>query len=271
MSSKPIPFTRRDARQGTVWLKSAYAMFRHAPLAWLALLFAYYLLVAVAGFGPWAMIGQVVAGLLKPVFAVGFLAAAWTQERGGKPKLEHLFRGFRSNLYALIALGVVFLVGMTLAILSTTLIDGGMLIAVFSGAERPTEEMLAGGKLQLALLLGALCALPTLLALWFAPALVVFHDAGALTALSHSLSAAMANWRPVAVYGITVFTLGGVLPGLVISIAQLFGEAVAGLLGVFLVVPYLFAFITTLHISDYVSFRDVFHAGEPNSSPASAG
>ena len=198
-------------------------MFRHAPLAWLALLFAYYLLVAVAGFGPWAMIGQVVAGLLKPVFAVGFLAAAWTQERGGKPKLEHLFRGFRSNLYALIALGVVFLVGMTLAILSTTLIDGGMLIAVFSGAERPTEEMLAGGKLQLALLLGALCALPTLLALWFAPALVVFHDAGALTALSHSLSAAMANWRPVAVYGITVFTLGGVLPGLVISIRRIPG------------------------------------------------
>ena len=75
MSRKPIPFTRRDARQGTVWLKSAYAMFRHAPLAWLALLFAYYLLVAVAGFGPWAMIGQVVAGLLKPVFAVGFLPA----------------------------------------------------------------------------------------------------------------------------------------------------------------------------------------------------
>jgi uncharacterized membrane protein len=238
-------------------------MFRQAPLAWLALLFTYYLMVAVAGLGPWASVGQIVAGLLKPVFAVGFLAAAWTQERGGKPKFEHLFRGFRSNLYALVALGVVFLSGMTLAVLSTVLVDGGTLIAVFSGVEKPTEEMLAGGKPQLALLLGVLCALPTLLALWFAPALVVFHDAGAATALATSLAAALANWRPVAVYGIAVFGLGGVLPGLVLSIAQLFGEAIAGLVGVFLIVPYLFAFIATLHISDYLSFRDVFHANEP--------
>ncbi|HKE41445.1 MAG TPA: BPSS1780 family membrane protein [Casimicrobiaceae bacterium] len=266
MNRAPIAFTRHDARRGIAWLKAAYAMFRRAPLAWLFLLFTYYLLVAIAGLGPWAAIGQVIAGLLKPVFAVGFLAAAWTQERGGKPKLEHLFRGFRSNLYALIALGVVFIVGMTLAVLSTMLVDGGIVIGVVSGAVKPTEEMLAGGKPQLALLLGALCALPTLLALWFAPALVVFHDAGAVTALGTSLTAAMANWRAVAAYGIAVFALGGVLPGLALSIAQFFGESVAGLLGVFLVVPYLFAFVATLHISDYVSFRDVFHADEPMAS-----
>ena len=263
MNRVPIAFTRRDARHGIVWLKAAYAMFRQAPLVWLLVLFTYYLLVAIAGLGPWAPIGQVVAGVLKPVFAVGFLAAAWTQERGGRPKLEHLFRGFRSNLYALIALGFVFIVGMTLAVLSTMLVDGGMLIGVVSGSVKPTEQMLAGGKPQLALLLGALCALPTVLALWFAPALVVFHDAGAVTALGTSLTAAMANWRAVAVYGIAVFALGGVLPGLALSIAQLFGEAIASLLGVFLVVPYLFAFVATLHISDYVSFRDVFHADEP--------
>ena len=29
-----------------------------------------------------------------------------------------------------------------------------------------------------------------------------------------------------------------------------------------LVVPYLFAFVATLHISDYVSYRDVFHGDE---------
>jgi hypothetical protein len=271
MKRAAIPFTRHDARHGLVWLKSAYAMFRQAPLAWLVLLFTYYVLVAFAGLGPWASVGQIVAGLLKPVFAVGFLAAAWTQERGGRPKLEHLFRGFRSNLYALIALGIVFLCGMTLAVLSTILVDGGTIIAVFSGAEKPTEEMLAGGKPQLALLLGALCALPTLLAIWFAPALIVFHDAGAAAALATSLTAAVANWRPVMVYGIAVFALGGVLPGLALSIAQLFGEAFASLLAVFLIVPYLFAFIATLHISDYVSFRDVFHAGEPNNALKESG
>jgi hypothetical protein len=265
MSRQPIPFARLDARHGIAWLQQAYTMFRHAPLAWLLLLFTYYFLVALAEFGPWARIGQFVAPVLKPLFAVGFLAAAWTQERGGSPKFEHLFRGFRSNLYALIPLGIVFLVGMTLAVLATTLVDGGALIAVLSGVEKPSEAMLGSGQLQVAMVFGGLCALPTLLALWFAPALVVFRDAGAVTALGTSLMAALANWRPVAVYGLVVLALGGVLPGLVLTIAQLFGDAVAGLLAMFLVVPYLFAFIATLHISDYVSYRDVFHADEPSS------
>ena len=104
--------------------------------------------------------------------------------------------------------------------------------------------------------------MPTLLALWFAPALVVFDDAGALHAMGTSLRAAVANWKPIALYGFTVFALGGVLPGLAFAIAQLFGEVAAGVLFLFVVVPYLFAFIATLHISDYVSYRDVFHADE---------
>ena len=238
-------------------------MFKRNPLAWLLLLFTYYLLVGLAELGPWARIGQVVAPILKPVFAVGFLAAAWTQERGGSPKFEQLFRGFRSNLYALIPLGIVFLAGMTLAVLATTLVDGGKLVGLLSGAEKPSEETILGGRLQLAMLFGGLCAIPALFALWFAPALVVFEDAGAMTALGTSFRAAIANWRPIATYGSLVFAFGGVLPGLVLSIGQILGDTVAGMLALFVVLPYLFAFIATLHISDYVSYRDVFHADEP--------
>ncbi len=263
MSQPPIRFARRDARQGIEWLKQASAMFKRNPLAWLFLLFTYYLLIGVAELGPWARVGQVVAPVLKPLFAVGFLAAAWTQERGGSPKLAHLFRGFRSNLYALVPIGIVFLAGITLAVLATSLVDGGTLIGMLSGTEKPSEAVVLSGRLQLAMLFGGLCALPTLLALWFAPALVVFEDAGAGTALATSFRAAVANWRPVATYGSLVFAFGGVLPGLVLSIGQLLGETVAGMLALFLVLPYLFAFVATLHISDYVSYRDVFHPDEP--------
>ncbi len=238
-------------------------MFRRNPLAWLLLLFTYYLIVGLAELGPWARVGQIVAPILKPLFAVGFLAAAWTQERGGAPKFEHLFQGFRSNLYALIPLGVVFLAGMTLAVLATSLVDGGKLIGMLSGTERPTEETLLGGQLQLAMLFGGACALPTLFALWFAPALVVFEDAGAAAALGTSFRAAIANWRPVTIYGALVFAFGGVLPGVVLTVGQLLGDTVAGILALFVVLPYLFAFIATLHVSDYVSYRDVFHPDEP--------
>ena len=261
-STVSIPFARRDARNGIVWIRRAYAMFRAAPLRWLLLLFSYYLVIGLLEVGPVQAVGQFVAPLLKPVFAVGFLAAAWSQERGIAPRFEHLFRGFRSNLLALVPLGAVFLVGITLALIATALVDDGRLMALISGAEKPTEEALASGPVQLAMLFGAVCAVPSLLALWFAPALVVFNDAGAVRALGTSLRAAIANWRPIGVYCLAVIVLGLVLPILAISIARLFGDAVAGLVALFVVVPYLFTFVAALHISDYVSYRDVFHADE---------
>ena len=268
-STVSIPFARRDARNGIVWIRRAYAMFRAAPLRWLLLLFSYYLLIGLLELGPVQAVGQFVAPLLKPVFAVGFLAAAWSQERGIAPRFEHLFRGFRSNLLALVPLGAVFLVGITLALIATALVDDGRLMALISGAEKPTEEALASGPVQLAMLFGAVCAVPSLLALWFAPALVVFNDAGAVRALGTSLRAAIANWRPIGVYCLAVMVLGLVLPIFAISIAHLFGDAVAGLVALFVVVPYLFTFVAALHISDYVSYRDVFHADEAPPGKAS--
>jgi len=271
VSNVSIPFARRDARNGIVWLKRAYAMFRAAPLRWLLLLFTYYLLIGLLEFGPLQAVGQFIAPLLKPVFSVGFLAAAWSQERGIAPRFEHLFRGFRSNLLALVPLGAVFLAGITLAVIATALVDDGRLMALMSGAEKPTEEALASGPIQLAMLFGVACAMPSLLALWFAPALVVFNDAGAVRALGTSLRAAIANWRPIGVYCIAVFVLGGVLPVFALSIAHLFGDAVAGAVALFVVVPYLFTFVAALHISDYVSYRDLFHSAEslPETPPDS--
>ena len=114
------------------------------------------------------------------------------------------------------------------------------------------------------MLLAALCAIPTLLALWWAPALVVFQDLGALEALRVSLRAALANWRPIARYALTVFLFGGVLPTLAGTLISLILPGAAGrALAVGLMLPYVFFFVATLHISDYVSYRDVFHAGEP--------
>jgi hypothetical protein len=267
----PIPFVRRDARRGLFWLKRAHAMFRGAPVRWLWLLVVYYLLVALTELGPWPSIGKLAASVLKPVFAVGFLAAAWSQERGGRPALADLFRGFRSNLWALLPLGVVFFGGMMLAVWATSLIDGGALVTWFAGGEEPSEDLQMSGRVQLAFLFGVACALPTLLALWFAPALVVFHDAGAMSALSTSLRAALANWRPAAVFGLAVLFYGGVLPALGWTLVQMVGETAGTVLALGVVVPYMLVFLATFQISDYVAYRDVFHADEPPTVDAPSG
>jgi hypothetical protein len=256
-----IPFARRDAWRGMFWLRRAYSMFRAAPLRWLLLSALYYLLFACAQLGPWP--AKFAAALLKPVFVVGFLAAAWGQERGGKPQIADLFRGFRSNLRALLPLGLVFFVGMTLAVGATALIDGGALLTWGSGGEEPSEEVLSSGRLQLAMLTGIVCALPTLLALWFAPALVVFHDAGVLTALGTSLRAALTNWRPVAVFGIAILFYGGVVPTLGEALARLLDAPASTVVELALLLPYALIFLATFQIADYVAYRDVFHADEP--------
>ena len=93
------------ALHGVTWLRDAFRMVSQARLQWLLLLFLYYLVLGTIDLVPF--VGQIFAPILKPVFAVGFLAAAWAQERGGRPQLRHLFQGFRSNLWALVPLGIL--------------------------------------------------------------------------------------------------------------------------------------------------------------------
>ena len=271
VSARDIPFARHPATRGAAWLKESYARFRKARVAWIVLLFTYYGVLLLADMIPF--IGGIAAPLLKPVFAVGFLAAAWTQERGGVPSLRQFFQGFRSNVWALITLGVVFVAGITAAIAVTAAIDGGKLFEVVTNpapaeldqdaAAQRLADALGDPQVQLGMVCAALCAIPTLLALWWAPALVVFQDAGALTALAVSLRAALANWRPILRYALSVFFFGGLLPTLAGTVIALVIPAPVGrALGLALMLPYVFCFVATLHISDYVSYRDVFHSGE---------
>jgi len=207
--------------------------------------------------------GPLVLMVLRPVFTVGFLAAAWTQERGGKPEVRHLFRGFGSNLWALLPVGIVLIVGLTLAVLSTALVDGGVLLdAITSNAIRD-EPFPANQHVEGAMLVGIVVALFTILAIWFAPALIVFQDCGPWQAMQLSLRAALANWRPVAVYGLLLFFCGGVVPGLAVALIKLTVPPPAAVYVTLLTVfPYFCLFVAAQTISDYIAYRDIFHAGE---------
>jgi hypothetical protein len=265
-----IPFARRDAAHGALWLRQAFVMLWANRVRWLLLLLAYYVLMWTLKSVPY--LGPFVAPMLKPVFAVGFLAAAWSQERGGHPEAKHLFAGFRANLRALVPLGIVFVVGMTGAIAATSIVDGGKLLSVMSGTAVVDEAFVAGGDSQAAMLFGALCALPVLLASWFAPALVVFQDCGVARALATSLRAAVSNWRAVVVYGLLLFFYGAVLPGFAVAIiAALMSTEADYTVVVVVLLPYFALLIATLHISDYVSYRDIFHPDArpvPDEAPA---
>jgi hypothetical protein len=264
----PIEFVRYSGRRGGIWLKDAAAMLATARVPWLMLLLFYYLIQLMVSIIPLA--GPLAMMVLRPVFTVGFLAAAWTQERGGTPELRHLFRGFGSNLWALSPLGVVLILGTTIAVLSTALVDGGVLLDAITSSSKPDEALVANTRVEGAMLMAILFALPTILAVWFAPALIVFQDCGPWRAMRTSLRAALANWRPVAVYGLLLFLCGAVLPGFAVAVIALVVPAPAAPYVIALtVVPYVFLFVAAQTISDYIAYRDIFHAGEPSAdSPA---
>lgn len=271
-TARDIPFTRYDGRRGVAWLVESFAMFSRHRLPWIGMLFGYYVALLIVELVPW--LGVFVAPIIKPVLSVGFLAAAWTQERGGKPGMRMLLQGFGANLTALVPLGIVFVAGISIALGATALIDGGQLLDMLYGAgpaadadstaaAHRVQETLLETRVQLAMVFGALCALPTILALWWAPALVVFQDARLGTALGASLRAAVANWRAAARYALGVLVVGAIVPTFITTaIALIVPPPINATLAAILVLPYLTFFVATLHISDYVSYRDVFHAGE---------
>jgi hypothetical protein len=278
-SGTDIPFTRHDGRRGIAWLRQSYAMFVRYRLAWIGLLLAYYVSLLAVDALPW--IGALLAPMIKPVLSVGFLAAAWTQERGGKPAIGMLLRGFGANVRALLPLGIVFVVGISVALGATALVDGGQFLDMLYGAPpagdtdasiaaRHIQQTLGTPRVQLAILFGALCALPTLMALWWAPALVVFHDAGLVAALRASFRAAAANWRAALRYALAVLVLGAIVPTVITATLALVVPApLNATVAAFVVLPYVAFFVATLHISDYVSYRDVFHAEEGNQAASS--
>jgi hypothetical protein len=280
MNAAPgIAFVRHSGSRGIHWFKEAYAMLSMHRLRWVTLLLMYYLLLGVIDLVPY--VGQLAVPLLKPVFAVGFLAAAWAQERGHAPEPRQLFEGFRSNLWALLPLGLFLLLGILLAISGSALLDGGKLVSFLTnppappaeGAEAPADaptadSVLGESRVQAGMLFAGLLGVPVVLALWFAPALVVFQDCGAGQAIATSLRAALANWQPILVYGVLVFFWGGLVPGVSATLIAMIAPKSIGFIVVLLgLLPYVCLFTATLHISDYVAYRDIFHAGESGPSP----
>ena len=119
------------------------------------------------------------------------------------------------------------------------LITGVGVFAVMAGGG---QDAAATGAAALTILLAVLIALalsmPLLMAVWFAPPLVVFHDLGAVEAMKASFTGCLRNVVPFLVYGIVALVL-------------LFVAMLPLLLGLLVATPVLLASI-------YTSYRDVY-------------
>lgn len=244
------------ARRGWRWLFEGFMIFRKKPTLLSFLVVGYWVIMLLINAVPW--IGQVVATVLIPVFSVSLMNACRLVSQGGPLPPQLLFSGFDRNPRALVVLGVIYLLCSLGIVAATALIDGGMLFKLLLFGTRPEQQVLLDSHILLAIQVALALFIPVMLAYWYAPVLVAWHDLPPGKALFFSLIAALRNWRVFMVYAVAVLIFGAFLPGVALAFIERLlaqaGDLFASVLTLFAIL----ILLPTLYASFYVSYRDVF-------------
>ena len=246
------------AARGARWLGDGWRLFRAAPLGWLAIVLAYWLVMTVISMVP--LLGVAVAGILVPGMSVGFMAAARAAERGGRLELALLLEGLRQAPRPQLILGAAYLASLALVLAATSLADGGALARWMMTGQRPDDSVLQSSDFAAAMAVAALLYAPVMMMFWFAPTLVAWHATPPAKALFFSFAACLMNWRAFIAYGGAAALVTLVLPFIALSALVLVSGGSLRLDAMALVFPLLILLLPTLLASFYASYRDVFGA-----------
>lgn len=229
------------AERGLQWLVSGWRLFLKAPGVWLGitvvLLVATLLLIIMPqqfDLSLLSMCGQFAIAFLMPVVTAGLLGGCRSLMQGEALHFADIFAGFKQNTRNLLIVGVLSLLGHAAIGLLMVGLGGNAMPAVEPGA------LPALGGMLFALLLGTLLLLPLAMALWFAPALVMFHHMGPVAALKCSFIGCLKNTLPFLIYGIVGLVL-------LLMVIPTFG------LGLLVLIPVIVG-------SVYASYCDVYTA-----------
>lgn len=225
------------ARSGPAWLAAGWRHFRGKPFVWIGLAAGW--MIITLGLVMVPLIGGVVANLLQPVFFASFALAARRQAAGQSIDMGDLFSGFRRPLRPLVNIGAFLLAAELLVFVAMGALGLPGLTPGDKGAAfdmRAWVQALQGK--EWILVVGALLTGIVKGALWFAPALLAFHDLSTAHALRWSVYAALSNVGAMIAYGIvlTAAFVAGALPwglGLLIAIPVMVASTYTGYVSVF--------------------------------------
>ena len=150
------------------------------------------------------VLGQIVATLLLPVFGGGMMRACRRVDSGEELELADLFWGFRHQTGPLVMVGVISAVLMAGILVASMLLTGAgaAVTALAGGSAEAVVPVMVGLLVFFALVI------PVYMAMWFAPALVVFHESTAPRAMMQSFRGCLRNIVPFLVYGAMLMVLG---------------------------------------------------------------
>lgn len=264
--------TTMPARTGLDWVREGVELLAAAPATWIGITLLFLLMGLVLSIIPFA---GLLWGVVVPIHAGGLMMGCRAIRQGQPFEIRHLFNGFEApRLQPLALVGALYLAGSLLIMLPViAIMVGGTLMSAFAlGTSGGSVTSLVGvGVVAVtAFLITMAGSMVLALALWFAPALVVFERLEALDALELSLRAGWANVGAFVVYGLAITGAGLLaISPLVASIllVAVRGQHQSGGLDVVLLGgTALFAFFSMLLFMPsvwgamYASYEDVFGA-----------
>lgn len=194
-----------NASHGWMWIKNGYWLFRKNPLLWMVLTAIG--VIGMIGIAAIPVVGDPLATLLFPVLLAGFMFGCHSLAKDEELELTHLFAGFQQHAQQLVTLGGVNLVGQLL-ILGVMMLTGGATLVSILMSGQPVDDpavlMQAIAGAGFALLLGMMLFTILLMAMQFAPMLVIFGGMQPIPALKASLRAFLRNVMPLTIYALAL-------------------------------------------------------------------
>ncbi len=247
-------------RQGLQWILSGLYYFRLSPFVWMLLSSTFLMVELTLQILP--VLGIFAFLLISPVLVAGIMVGCKDLDQGRRLQLEHLFIGFRKNTTPLITIGGFNLIGLVIIVGVFMLMGGDALIDMLVYGKRFGENELMGvmDNVLSAWLAALALSIPLMMAIWFAPLLIMFENLPPAVAIQKSFFACLNNMAPFFVYGITLFILFFLITIVTVKLLSLFGTIPPPLVLIFLYV----VLLPTVFASIYASYQDIF---PPEASP----
>lgn len=237
-------------KQGLQWILNGLYQFRQSPLIWVVLCSALYAIIATLSYSL-ELIGLLVFTILFPILLAGIMTGCKALEQGEKLQVSHLFTGFKINPVPLFTLGAISLVGQLFIFGIMSLIAGDVAMNYVIEGTRTNEEsevIKASGNMLSAIIAGFILHAPLLMAIWFAPLLIVFDKLSPYAAMRLSFIACLSNFIPLQVFAISLFIL--LIMALMPYILLGFVSLSFGLVN--------FVLMPILYTSIYASYKAIF-------------
>jgi len=183
------------------WISTGWRIFRLQSGMWVLLTIVLALIVIGLSIVPF--LGSLAMTLLMPVFIGGLMMACRKIENGDEIELADLFSAFKHNGGPLVLVGLIGL-GLTIAVMIPVMLFVG-LSGYFGASMTGSAAAAIGLGTIIGMLVFMALIIPVNMALWFAPALVVFQGHTPTRAIGQSFRGCFKNIVPFLVYGLILF------------------------------------------------------------------